>query len=73
MPTPDPIGRIRFTEPRAVYVRESNDVENIHSAVHGTVAVYTDTYTQAQQLVSRWPELMTAINEKVEQILSEEE
>ncbi len=73
MPTPDPIGRIRYTEPRAVYVRESNDVINIHSAVHGTVAVYTDTYTQAQALVGRWPELMTVINDKVAEILSDSE
>lgn len=70
MPTPEPIGRIRFTQPRAVYVREAGDVENIHSAVHGTMAVYTDSYSQAEQVMTAWNTLMTAFNEKVEEILS---
>lgn len=72
MATPEMIGRIRYTEPRAVYVREGNNVEDVHSAVHGTVAVYTDTYVQAQQIMAAWVQLITAFNLKVDEILSGE-
>lgn len=71
MSTPEMIGRIRYTEPRAVYVREGDNVEDIHSAVHGSIAVYTDNYAQAQKLLAAWVQLVTAFNAKVDEILLE--
>lgn len=70
MPTPAPIGRVRFTEARAVQVREAGDVKAVHSAVYGTVAVYTDTLTETQSLIDNWNEVMQAVNQKIVEIIS---
>lgn len=70
MSTPPPIGKVRYTEPRAIYVREGNNVEDIHSAVHASIAVYTDSFTETQKIMAAWTELVTAFNDKVTEILS---
>ena len=49
MPTPQ-IGRVRYVLPRAVNVRQGDAMTDTHSAVHGTVAVYTDTLTETQAI-----------------------
>lgn len=69
MSTPPPIGRIRYTEARAVQVREPDDIKQTHSAVHGSVAVYTDSITEAQVIITGWSEIMQAMNEKVVEII----
>lgn len=72
MPTPEQIGRVRFTEARAVQVREADNIKEVHSAVHGTVCVYTDTMTEAKLLIESWNEIMQAANDKVDEILARE-
>lgn len=70
MPTPLPVGRVRFTLPRAVQVREPDEVKVQHSAVHGTIAIYTDSISEAQTVIDRWEDIMQAVNEKVTEMLS---
>lgn len=69
MATPPPIGRVRYTEPRGVQVREPDDVKQMHSAVHGSVAVYTDSLTEAQVIIAGWSEIMQAVNQKVVELI----
>lgn len=64
------IGVIRYSPARGVMVREPGEVTSVHSAVSGTVAVYTETLTQSQALISAWDEIIAAANEKAVEILS---
>lgn len=64
------IGVIRYSPARGVMVREPGEVTNVHSAVSGTVAVYTETLTQSQALINAWDEIIAAANEKAVEILS---
>ena len=64
-----PIGRVRFTLPRAVQVREPGDVKETHSAVHGTIAVYTDSMTETNSVIDNWEEIIHAMGEKINEII----
>lgn len=68
MPTPK-IGRIRYTLPRAVQVRDGDGMTEQHSAVHGTVAIYTDTLTETHALLDNWEEVIHFLGEKVNEII----
>lgn len=70
MPTPDMIGRVRYTEPRAVNVREPGQVADIHSAIHSTLAIYTDTFIETNYLLENWTEVMQAVSDAVNSVLS---
>lgn len=64
------VGRVRYSPARGVSVREPGDVKNTHSAVSGSIAVYTDTLKQTQQVIDCWDEIIQAANTKVEEIIS---
>ena len=70
MPTPEPIGKVRYTEPRGVRVREAGNIEENHSAIYGTVAIYTDMQTEGELIIDNWKEIMTVINDKVHDIIT---
>lgn len=70
MPTPDPIGKIRYSLPRGVQVREPENIKETHSAVHGTLAVYTDSVTETQLIIDNWQQIVTAASAKVDEILA---
>lgn len=72
MPTPQ-IGRVRYVLPRAVNVRQGDGMTDTHSAVHGTVAVYTDTMTETQAIMANWEEVIHAIGEKINEIILREQ
>lgn len=72
MPTPQ-IGRVRYVLPRAVNVRQGDAMTDTHSAVHGTVAVYTDTLTETQVILANWEEVIHAIGEKINEIILREQ
>lgn len=72
MPTPQ-IGRVRYVLPRAVNVRQGDTMTETHSAVHGTVAVYTDTLTETQAILANWEEVIHAIGEKINEIILREQ
>lgn len=72
MPTPQ-IGRVRYVLPRAVNVRQGDAMTDTHSAVHGTVAVYTDTLTETQAILANWEEVIHAIGEKINEIILREQ
>ena len=67
---PDPIGVIRYSLPRAVQVREQGNVTEVHSAVSGTINVYTDTMTEANCLIDNWHQIIEAANAKASELLS---
>lgn len=69
MPVPPPIGVVHFSEPRAVQVRNPENLSDIHSAVHASVSIYTDSKIETDTLLSRWSEIMIAANDKAKEIL----
>lgn len=65
MPAPDPIGLVHYDEPRAVQVREPENITAIHSAIHCGVNIYTDNKKQADYLMSMWPYIMASLSNTV--------
>lgn len=70
MPTPAPIGSVYYNEPRAAKIREPEDLSQIHSAVGGMIHVTVDSLSEANYLLSDWAELMAAVNEKAQELLT---
>ena len=70
MPVPNPIGPIHFDEPRAVQVREPEDVQQVHSAVYGAIAVYVDTKQEADAVISSWSVIMQCAADKATEIIA---
>ncbi|AKU45360.1 hypothetical protein MADRUGA_70 [Mycobacterium phage Madruga] len=71
MSTPEPIGPVYFSEPRAVKIREPENLTAIHSAVHGELNIVTDSVLETKSIMENWSLIMQAVSEKVELILSE--
>lgn len=69
MPTPNPVGRVHFDEPRAVMVREPENLDSHHSAIHCGVNIYTDHKRQADYIMSQWPELMEKLSLEIETLI----
>lgn len=67
---PDMIGRIRYSPARGVSVRQPGDMKSVHSAVSGTIAVYTDTLIETNFVIEHWDEIIQAANDKAIEILS---
>jgi hypothetical protein len=51
-------------------VREPEDLENVHSAIHGEVNIYVDTQTEAAAVLAAWPVIMQHLADKTNQIVS---
>ncbi|HPE52982.1 MAG TPA: hypothetical protein PK852_02585 [Mesotoga prima] len=66
---PDPMGRVHYNQARAVQVREPENLNLVHSAVSGTLNVYTDTRLEAKAIIDGWEEIIRAVHLKVEEIL----
>jgi hypothetical protein len=66
----DFIGRVRYSPARGVSVREPGNIKSTHSAVSGSIAVYTDTMKETQYIIDCWDEIVQAANTKVQEILS---
>lgn len=64
------VGRIRYTDPRAVKVRAENNVSEIHSSVYTTLAIYTNTQTETQVILDNWDEIVSAIDVKVNEVVT---
>lgn len=71
MPTPTPIGSVHFDEPRAVVVREPENLEAHHSAIHGGINIYVDTLKEGQAILAAWPELMQQVSDYAQAILDD--
>lgn len=69
MSVPKPIGVVHFDEPRALKVRNPENLSDIHSAVHSNIYVYTDSKVEADLLLQKWDEIMSAANAKAQEIL----
>lgn len=67
------IDKLRYTDPRAVQVREHDNVKNIRNAVYGTVAVYTESMVDTQVLIDNWEEIMNSTSAKINEILQRNE
>lgn len=71
MSIPDPIEPVHFSEPRAVLVRESGNLSNVHSAVSGNLNVYAENQSECNEIISRWREIMQVAADKANEILTE--
>ena len=65
------VGRILGNAPRAVQIREPENQDVHHSAIHGAVNIMVDSQKQRSAILSNWTRIVEAISEEVEQILSE--
>jgi hypothetical protein len=72
MPIPAPIDLIHYSEPRAVQVREPENLSEIHSAIHGSFNVYVDTVLERKAVLDNWSVLMEAVAVKVREIIDAE-
>lgn len=70
MPTPAPIDPIRFSEPRAVKIREPENLSAMHSAVHGDMNVLVESQLEAEAILAAWRVIMQAAADKAQEILS---
>lgn len=64
------IGCVRYNPARGVQVREEGNLDQMHSAVSGTIAVYTDSFGDTQKILTHWEEIMQAASNKAHEILS---
>ena len=69
MSVPPPVGLVHYDEPRAVQVRNPENLKDIHSAVHGALAIYTDNKQETDALLERWSEIMAAADNEARRIL----
>lgn len=66
MPVPKPVGRVHYNEPRAVIVREPENLDVHHSAIHCGVNIYTDNREQAELIMRNWQYIMAALSNSIE-------
>lgn len=71
MPVPPPVGLVHFDEPRAVQVRNPENLKDIHSAIHCGINIYTDSKLENEKIMARWTEIMNAADKKAQEILGE--
>lgn len=71
MSVPDPVGRVHYDQPRAVVVREPENLDSHHSAIHCGVNVYVDSLNQGKFLLDNWNFVMEAISDRVESLLKD--
>jgi hypothetical protein len=69
MVTPEPIGPLYYDEPRAVKVRDPENLDDIHSAVHGAISIYVDSVTEGHAIIEAWPQIMQAASDKAQEVL----
>ena len=69
MPTPAPIDPIHFSEPRAVKIREPENLSAMHSAVHGDMNVLTQSMTETNAIIENWSLIMQAAADKAAEVL----
>lgn len=62
---------MQFSQPRAEKVRAPGNMSEIHSAVHGTIAVYTDTQLETDYIIENWKYIMMAASERAQEMLKD--
>lgn len=64
-------GNVEYSQPRAVPIREDNNFVNpkTHTAIHGTINIVSDTQEGLDKILAGWPEIMSAVNLKVREIV----
>lgn len=70
MSIPNPIGAVHFEEPRAVMVREPEDLKSMHSAIHSGINVYVDSMIEGQAVIAAWPLIMQTAADKIAEVLT---
>lgn len=66
-------GRVLANAPRAVKVREPENQEEPHSAIHGGINILTDSTLEARKIMAAWPEIANALSLKIEEVLGRED
>lgn len=73
---PNQTGNVAYSDPRAVMVKAKGDIVDItgepHSAVSGNFVVLTNSITQANTVIERWPDIMAELTETINNILESE-
>lgn len=69
MSTPPAIGPVHYSEPRAVQVRNPDNLSEFHSAIHGSVAVYVDNKNQANAVMLAWANCISKFADEVIEII----
>lgn len=66
-------GKILASGPRAVRIREPENQDKPHSAVHGAIDILTDSVQDTKKIMAAWPEIANALALKVEEVLGRED
>ena len=64
------LGPLHYSDPRAAQVREPENLNETHAAVHGDVAIYVDTRNETHAILDGWNEIMQAASDKAQEILN---
>ena len=69
MSAPPSIDLVHYGEPRAVLVREPENLNETHSAIYGGINIYTDTVLERQAILDNWQSIMEAVAVKAREII----
>jgi len=70
MSVPTPVGRVHYNQPRAVMVREPENLNSSHSAIYSPVHVYVDNKKETDTVLAAWPDLMKMLDNAIETLLT---
>ena len=62
-------GNVQYDLPRAVKVRNPDNLKDIHSAVYSGVSILVNTRSEAEAIIAGWDEIALAISSKVMELL----
>lgn len=66
------VGRVLANQPRAVRIREPENQDSAHSAVHGGINILTNSASDTRKIMAAWSEIAEALASKIEEVLDRE-
>lgn len=70
MGTPEPIGLVFYNEPIRHEIRDPKDLKTTYTVVYSSISIKTTNLSDTNMLMSRFDEIIEAVNEKAKEILS---
>ena len=71
MSVPTPVGRVHYNQPRAVMVREPENLNSSHSAIYSPVHVYVDNKKEADAVLAAWPAIMKILDDALSNVIKD--
>lgn len=64
------IGRTRYSEPKAVLIRNPEDLKSVHSTIGVMIHIDVDNKEQGQLIMDLLPDLLSELNDGIEENLN---